>query len=837
MKVYRAIVTRASTEGVYVVVPEQYNMPYGPLECVISDPVLSPAWKEGDRVLIAQASIDPDDFVVLGTHRLAGQGFVDFIISGLLTVGSLTAKTLIKTLNLEVSGQTTLSGQVNMHNLVRLYGTGTISSLTSTTHPFQIGSTSSGHLAVDANRIQARNNGSVATLALNSFGGDMTLGNAATNITVPGKILLSKAPTGSSDATRKDYVDSGDASILSGAKAYTDSTDSARKSYIDKYVLGGSATVLNTSMATVDAWRALPDGLYRVTTNGVALGLPNNWGWMEVVRVGSDGTVTFHSLPSGKMYYWGWNTGTTTVDFAPIPHEAFVKSEDTATLNAAKSYTDSKDSTQKSYIDSQDTSTLNSAKSYTDTKDNARKTYVDSQDTATLNSAKTYTDDANTITIPGGTNLNDWTKHRAVQRANVNATLALNYPVPYAGELLTTIAGDMTYQQYTVYQQYPGQVFTRQKYVNNWSAWSPVISEVGGKTNVTNLEASTIKALSSIEGQNLTASGNTTVGGVTTTNRLIVQSSTDIPSATPPVSIGAPGASRIEIDTNEIISLNADGSGAELALNGSATLGRVAVGIGGFYVYGGGADINGELTARDGIACVGNMRASGRVGGNGNGVTLFSRDTDQAESATSANLAMSRDSSTSPQNANLLRSVTIYNRTYTGAANMYITGEGTLGRTTSRRDSKDAIEDAPSTWADKLLNLRPRTWFDRGAGATLANLLEREAAGEEIDWSSEDIPTLVRIPGFVAEEVEEVGLKEFVTYDKDGDVSGVAYDRIPAALVMLAQRQQTQINELQQENDVLKSRLDALEALVNNLTSPTPEQQPTDTLVDENVTE
>jgi len=54
------------------------------------------------------------------------------------------------------------------------------------------------------------------------------------------------------------------------------------------------------------------------------------------------------------------------------------------------------------------------------------------------------------------------------------------------------------------------------------------------------------------------------------------------------------------------------------------------------------------------------------------------------------------------------------------------------------------------------------------------------------------------VPGFIAEEVEAAGLTEFCIYDAAGNLTSVAYDRIPAALLMLAQRQQQQIDRLYQ---------------------------------------
>jgi lysophospholipase L1-like esterase len=76
---------------------------------------------------------------------------------------------------------------------------------------------------------------------------------------------------------------------------------------------------------------------------------------------------------------------------------------DTDTLNSAKAYADTKDSSNRTAWATADTATLNSAKSYADTGDtatlNSAKSYADTGDTATLNSAKSYADTGDTATL------------------------------------------------------------------------------------------------------------------------------------------------------------------------------------------------------------------------------------------------------------------------------------------------------------------------------------------------------------------------------------------------------------------------------------------------------
>lgn len=138
-----------------------------------------------------------------------------------------------------------------------------------------------------------------------------------------------------------------------------------------------------------------------------------------------------------------------------------------------------------------------------------------------------------------------------------------------------------------------------------------------------------------------------------------------------------------------------------------------------------------------------------------------------------------------------------YSRTTGSAANVFVSSTGTLSRSTSLRAAKLDIQDAPEDWAEKVLLLKPRTWIDKANVERYTAYLERELQGEEVDWSDVDVQQIdVRIPGFIAEEVEEAGLGVFNMYDADGELNGVAYDRIAAGLLKVVLNQQKQIDEL-----------------------------------------
>ena len=126
--------------------------------------------------------------------------------------------------------------------------------------------------------------------------------------------------------------------------------------------------------------------------------------------------------------------------------------------------------------------------------------------------------------------------------------------------------------------------------------------------------------------------------------------------------------------------------------------------------------------------------------------------------------------------------------TSTAAANTRwgTTTNGRLFYISSARRAKYDIQDAAVNL--EALNLRPRTWFDMN----------------EYIENGESTEGLVRIPGFVAEEVLEAGLEEFVTYDAEGTIQGLSYDRMVAAIIPVIKYLNEQIEELKNEIITLK---------------------------------
>lgn len=140
----------------------------------------------------------------------------------------------------------------------------------------------------------------------------------------------------------------------------------------------------------------------------------------------------------------------------------------------------------------------------------------------------------------------------------------------------------------------------------------------------------------------------------------------------------------------------------------------------------------------------------------------------------------------------------IYKRTYSTPANLHITSAGTIGRATSAKKYKISIEnqyineDDQFSHSKEILKLPIRTWFDKYESEIMAKELE---SGKKL---SDDTFKLSRHTGLIAEEVEELGFNEFVIYDDNGEIEGIAYDRLWVHLIPIIKNQQSKIEKLEE---------------------------------------
>lgn len=154
--------------------------------------------------------------------------------------------------------------------------------------------------------------------------------------------------------------------------------------------------------------------------------------------------------------------------------------------------------------------------------------------------------------------------------------------------------------------------------------------------------------------------------------------------------------------------------------------------------------------------------------------------------------------------------------TTSAAANCFISSVGglaTLFQVSSSRRYKVDIVDHHSDPA-ALLDMRPVSWRDRA---------EVEA----------DPETTNRYVGFIAEEVDGLGLTEYVTYNDAGVPESVAYDRLTVGLLDVVRTQAAQIAWLAEKvaaltGEAMPDHTPAPTAPVRAvLVAPTPDLEPT----------
>lgn len=124
-----------------------------------------------------------------------------------------------------------------------------------------------------------------------------------------------------------------------------------------------------------------------------------------------------------------------------------------------------------------------------------------------------------------------------------------------------------------------------------------------------------------------------------------------------------------------------------------------------------------------------------------------------------------------------------WSKTTSSAPNLYVYPDGSLLRSTSASKYKVNIERTRSTdLAERLLTLPNAHWLDKAA-------MERYASGEQKELPQTNF-------GLIAEDLEAAGLEDLVVRGPDGELEGIQYDRIAAALLPLLAQMKTEIDEL-----------------------------------------
>ena len=129
-------------------------------------------------------------------------------------------------------------------------------------------------------------------------------------------------------------------------------------------------------------------------------------------------------------------------------------------------------------------------------------------------------------------------------------------------------------------------------------------------------------------------------------------------------------------------------------------------------------------------------------------------------------------------------SLEVYNMASTSGTTVVVDSNGFFYKTTSSRRYKENILDLKTDFS-KILEVQPKSFNYKSTGAG-------------------DI-------GYIAEDIDALGLKDLVIYDKDGRPESLKYDRFSLYLTEVVKDQKKTINEQQKALDELKTKNDQLE--------------------------
>lgn len=133
---------------------------------------------------------------------------------------------------------------------------------------------------------------------------------------------------------------------------------------------------------------------------------------------------------------------------------------------------------------------------------------------------------------------------------------------------------------------------------------------------------------------------------------------------------------------------------------------------------------------------------------------------------------------------NVMSAQLITNNTTSSSANVMVSGSGILYMQTSARRYKSDIApllgefDSYEDFEQRLLSIEPKTWIDKSEAEERAAAIENGRVPDQ----------LVRHVGAIAEDFHDAGLSRFVTYDSEGQVNGLSYDRLGVALIPVVAR-------------------------------------------------
>lgn len=142
-------------------------------------------------------------------------------------------------------------------------------------------------------------------------------------------------------------------------------------------------------------------------------------------------------------------------------------------------------------------------------------------------------------------------------------------------------------------------------------------------------------------------------------------------------------------------------------------------------------------------------------------------------------------------------SYAVYNRTHSGANNVGVGSNGVIYRSTSARKYKTDIQVTDMNKAKTVLQIKPVSWLDK------AELADKGQSN--------------RYYGFIADDFDQLGLREVVMYGEDGQVESLAYDRISMYHNVILSEHEQEIQNLKNANAQLLGEISMLRSEVESL--------------------
>lgn len=150
----------------------------------------------------------------------------------------------------------------------------------------------------------------------------------------------------------------------------------------------------------------------------------------------------------------------------------------------------------------------------------------------------------------------------------------------------------------------------------------------------------------------------------------------------------------------------------------------------------------------------------------------------------------------------------LYDRTYSDAVNMFVTSQGTIGRSTSASKYKLSIADIVDAdqLSSNLLTVKPKSWFDKRQIEELADEMTEGVT------KSEDSLVAKKYFGLIAEDLQDAGLHDYLSYnDETGEIEGIAYDRLWTLLIPSIRKHEEHLAEQKSINLDLQRQIKELQ--------------------------